>query len=204
MINAIIFDLWSTLGGKHTSVSRKLLTHFNIPINKTTLLEYEKSVQLRRWKSMEQMAIGFLTSFHIPLNKKSIIVVKSAFRYAISHARPFNGILTLLKKLQGPYRLAILSNTTVFESIVISRWRIKRYFDCQVYSWQIGSLKPSHKNFEAVSNKLGYSVKQCLFVDDNPLNVLAARSLGMVAIHFQNVPQLRKQLLKLGIFSIKE
>ena len=199
MINAVIFDLWSTLGGKHTSISRSTFKKFRIPMNRKNSVRYERSVQLKKWKTMDQMAISFLKEFNLSISQRTVAIVKKAFQHAIRNATPFPGIKTLLGRLHRHYKLALLSNTTCFESEVPNRWGFDGLFDVEVYSWKIGSIKPCRRNFQISAKRLGVKMEECLFVDDNIINVLAAKRFGMKAIQFQNVGQLKRELHALNI-----
>ena len=109
------------------------------------------------------------------------------------------GMKDLLTALNPQYQLGILSNTTIFESVVPEKWGIANLFDQQVYSWQIGSLKPSKKNFDAICEKLQVTPSECIFIDDGRSNISAAQAYGFVAIKYENTAQLRSDLRKLGV-----
>ena len=60
--------------------------------------------------------------------------------------------------------------------------------------------KPSAQYFTDYQKKYNPDgTKIIIFIDDKCENVLAARRAGMIAIHFKNAKQLRKDLKKLGI-----
>lgn len=199
MIKAIIFDLWNTLGGKHTSVSRVLFSHFGILNRPATNVQYERSVQLKKWKTKKTMAKGFLRAFGLAITASNTAFVQKAFDHAIQEAMPFPGMKQLLFELNSHYKIAMLSNTTNFESAVPTRWGFDGIFDAEVYSWQVGAIKPARKNFEAAAKRLQARMDECLFIDDNIINVRAAKRYGMKAIHFKDVAQLKRELGKLSI-----
>jgi FMN phosphatase YigB (HAD superfamily) len=59
--------------------------------------------------------------------------------------------------------------------------------------------KPNPDFFHAHTKKHNLKPEQCIFIDDKLINVHAAQSVGMHAIHFKNARQLRKELYKLNI-----
>jgi len=71
------------------------------------------------------------------------------------------------------------------------------YFDCTVFSYEERFAKPEAAIYERCLEKLGTAAGQTLFVDDRDLNVRAARNLGIQAIRFESVLQLRAQLEEL-------
>ncbi len=199
MIKAIIFDLWETLGTKNVAISRILGDHFGIERSHDYMLAYENAIQLEAWPTREDMARNFLNFFKIPLQEEHIRFIVDLIDEGIQKATLFEGMNELLEKLHQNYKLGLLSNTTVFEAQVPVQWQIDSLFTAQVYSWQLGSLKPARKNFEGVCQELQVELTDSLFIDDGEKNVQAASELGMQAVRFQNMSQLVKDLQTLGI-----
>ena len=67
-------------------------------------------------------------------------------------------------------------------------------FDFKTLSAEIGLIKPDPAIYEHTLRGLGVAAAEALFVDDREINVRAARQLGIHAIQFNSVPQLRKEL----------
>jgi putative hydrolase of the HAD superfamily len=85
--------------------------------------------------------------------------------------------------------LAILSNMTRDDMRQIARRRIRaalRLFSIQLFSSEIGLVKPDDKIFRLCLAALGVSPAQILFIDDKAENVRAARKLGMHAFQFRS------------------
>jgi putative hydrolase of the HAD superfamily len=115
--------------------------------------------------------------------------------------RPNDGMLSLMRELrERGYRMAILTNNVrEWEP----RWRAKlpvdEIFELVVDSAFVGMRKPDPEIYLLAVERLGgVEPSECLFVDDNELNIAAARKLGMLAIHFQSneqaVPEIRAAL----------
>ncbi|MFB9836128.1 HAD family hydrolase [Actinoallomurus acaciae] len=66
-----------------------------------------------------------------------------------------------------------------------------RHFTTLAYSCELGVAKPDHRAYEIVAERLGVAPRECLFIDDNETNVLAARELGMRAEVFRAPDQVR-------------
>ena len=61
-------------------------------------------------------------------------------------------------------------------------------------------LKPEHEIYELFFRTFGLRPESCVFIDDNPPNVEAARRLGMRAVvHRGDVERLRRELRELGV-----
>ena len=57
-------------------------------------------------------------------------------------------------------------------------------FDVSCYSYDLGVAKPDPEFFTRAADRIGADVETILFVDDNALNVDAARTAGMAAEHW--------------------
>ena len=199
MIKAIIFDLWETIGTKNIGISKTLRDHFKIKKIDDFTEQYERAIQLTAWKTQEEMAINFLKSFGLPATSENIQFVKETLQKGIDNATVFNGMDELLKSLKKKYKLGLLSNTTIFESEIPKKLNIHDLFDVQVYSWHLNSLKPAKKNFDKICCALNAEPSECVFIDDGEKNVLAARAYGFEAIKYENIAQLKKDLIYLGV-----
>jgi putative hydrolase of the HAD superfamily len=82
-------------------------------------------------------------------------------------------------------RTAILSNGP---PEVINRVRterpIDRYFDIVIVSCEVGCAKPDPAIYLLCLDRLGVRAESALFVDDRPVNLEAARRLGLQTLHF--------------------
>ncbi|MBS3080729.1 HAD family hydrolase [Candidatus Pacearchaeota archaeon] len=196
MIKAIIFGLWETIATKGFSVSERLMEQFNIKKTSDFLERYEKALQLRKWRNKKEMAENFLMCFDTPINYKNCTFIIQTVNEGINRAKVFSGIKEILLLLKKKYKLGILSNTTNFESNIISLMSFNTFFDVQLYSWQINSLKPSGRSFEEICKRLQVNPDKCLFIDNEDRSINEAKKLGFNTIKFKNVEQLKKELLQ--------
>jgi putative hydrolase of the HAD superfamily len=97
-------------------------------------------------------------------------------------------------------RTAILSN--MGDSVLTSLEREFAWiatFDVLVWSFQLGIAKPDPAIYRHVLKELGTLPEETLFLDDRPVNIDAARALGIVAIEFSTIIQLREDLIAAGL-----
>jgi putative hydrolase of the HAD superfamily len=94
--------------------------------------------------------------------------------------------LELLEKLRKKYRLLLLSNSNplhVEDSAAIALQgtgkTIRDYFDKCYFSYEMGLTKPDPAIFEALLADAGLEATECLFLDDGPKNIEAAKRLGI-------------------------
>ena len=83
-------------------------------------------------------------------------------------------------------RLAVLSNMPWDMGRAIRRehpW-LERLFDVVTFSCELGMVKPEPGTYTHTAARLGAAVSECVFVDDTLENVIAARKVGMAALHF--------------------
>ncbi len=67
-------------------------------------------------------------------------------------------------------------------------------FDFMTFSAEVRLIKPDPAIYEHTLRGLGVTASEALFVDDREINVRAARELGIHALQFRGVAQLRREL----------
>lgn len=72
-------------------------------------------------------------------------------------------------------------------------------FDVLIWSYQHRMAKPDHAIYHHTLAELGTQPGEALFIDDKAVNIEAARDLGLHAIQFSTVEQLRKDLIAVGL-----
>ncbi|MCU1296494.1 MAG: haloacid dehalogenase superfamily, subfamily variant 3 with third motif having or [Acidobacteriaceae bacterium] len=70
-------------------------------------------------------------------------------------------------------------------------------FHFQTFSADVRMVKPDPAIYRHTLDGLGVSAREALFIDDREPNIVAARKLGINAIRFLSVPQLRDELEKM-------
>ena len=69
----------------------------------------------------------------------------------------------------------------------------------RVWSYELKVAKPDPAIYKHVLDKLQVRPEEALFLDDKPVNIEAARALGMKGIVFSDVKQLRADLIAAGL-----
>ena len=93
----------------------------------------------------------------------------------------------LLERLQGRYRIFMLSNTNVIHATAfwqtieqqtgLAHWH--GLFEKVYYSHEIGLRKPHREVYEFVLHDAGLLPHETLFIDDTPPNLVAPAQLGI-------------------------
>ena len=114
---------------------------------------------------------------------------------------PNEPMLDLMRELRGRgYRMAILTNNVrEWEELWRAKLPIDEIFELVVDSAWVGMRKPEPEIYQLTCERLGeIEPVDCLFVDDNELNVESARKLGMRAVLFESneqaIPEIRAEL----------
>lgn len=94
--------------------------------------------------------------------------------------------LVLLEKLRTKYKLLLLSNSNPLHVDVSAAnalegtgKTIRDYFDTCYFSYEMGLTKPDYAIFEALLADAGLDAAECLFLDDGPKNIEAAKAIGI-------------------------
>lgn len=72
-------------------------------------------------------------------------------------------------------------------------------FDVAVFSYEVGVNKPSPKLFEELIKRANLPAETIVFADDHQESVLAAKSAGLTALHFENFENFIEDLKNLGV-----
>ncbi len=73
------------------------------------------------------------------------------------------------------------------------------YMDGGLVSFRVGMTKPDPAMFRLLLTEYGLKAEECLFIDDTPENVAAARELGFAGIVFRSLEQLLTDMKEMGI-----
>ncbi len=96
------------------------------------------------------------------------------------------------------YRLYVLSNYGEYLFLKSKdRLDFMPYMDGAVISYQIQMIKPDREIYEYLLDKYGLAPEECVFIDDRPENVEAAKAIGMGGIRFEDFEQANEELEKM-------
>jgi HAD superfamily hydrolase (TIGR01509 family) len=154
-----------------------------------------KPVQLfeRGEVAPEEFACRVVEEFHLELSKHEFL------REFVSWARgPYPGALALLRRLQNSHRIACLSNSNELHT-PLYRASIHSHVDSFYFSDEIGLVKPDREIFDFVIRDLTVSPRRIAFFDDTPVNVEAARNVGLCAFLVDGIGELEARLQGLGL-----
>jgi putative hydrolase of the HAD superfamily len=73
--------------------------------------------------------------------------------------------------------------------------------DRYYFSDELGLVKPDREVFKHVVRDLDVPPERIAFFDDTPINVKAAREVGIIAYEADGIAQLESRLHRLGVLS---
>lgn len=108
---------------------------------------------------------------------------------------PDEALLSYIRELRQSYKTAILSNSNkgVLRDKVGKAW-LKQCFDEVVSSAEVGLIKPNPDIYNLTAARLRVAPRECVFIDDHSSFVEAAKSVGMRAILYQDLNNLKLNL----------
>jgi epoxide hydrolase-like predicted phosphatase len=114
--------------------------------------------------------------------------------------KPVPETIEIARKLKGRYRLFALSN--VDEKTTkqcLDRFDFYRHFDGVILSWKVHMRKPERDIYEYTLKRMGMKPEEIVFIDNFPLNLPAAKKMGIHTVLYKDPGQLESDLKKLGI-----
>ncbi len=143
----------------------------------------------------EQFAAGVVSEWGLPASPTDFL---DGFRSWL--AAPFPGADDLVRSVKERLPVACLSNTNLVHwDHAVAGWPLVELFDFRFLSFQIGLLKPDADVYEHVVRSVELPPAQILFLDDNLINVEAARRSGLGAVQVRGVDEARRSLMAHGV-----
>src|SRR3954470_24430950 len=126
-------------------------------------------------------------------------------QFAAAYADMFTpnaGVCDLVPRVRPRYRLVLLSNTSDLHARqFLAQFRATLdHFDAVVLSHEVGARKPDPRIYaECRRRPAGPPPAECLFIDDLPSNVEAARACGWHGIVYRRGDDLARRLEEAGV-----
>jgi len=100
----------------------------------------------------------------------------------------------VLAALRPAVRVVLVSNATTRLEEDLARARLLDHVDDVVNSSRVQAAKPDPRIYRIAARRAGAPPERCLFIDDTPENVDAARRAGMAGLHYTSPDDLRAWL----------
>jgi len=116
-----------------------------------------------------------------------------------TYVRIDNKMVKLIEELRAKNRVALLTNAIVpFFRQITAKYDLERLFETILVSSEEGLAKPDPAFYKRIVERMAVQPTDCLFIDDNQINLDAARSIGMKALLFEDAGKLSRDLAAIG------
>lgn len=96
---------------------------------------------------------------------------------------PYADTRKTLVELRGRgYKLGLVSNLSRSDTVWLRELELDSFFDATALSCEVGLLKPEPEIYLLAAERLAVRSEECVFVDDIPSNVAAAKAVGMTGV----------------------
>jgi HAD superfamily hydrolase (TIGR01509 family) len=143
----------------------------------------------------QAFAAGVIAEFALKLDTHRFLQAFAAWPTGL-----FPGTLEMLARIPPSYRRALLSNSNSLHwRRVTEDMGLGGAIETHFVSHLTGRIKPDTEAFEHAVESLGCLPEQVLFIDDNSLNIEAARQFGMHAVRARGNLETRRALGEFGV-----
>lgn len=162
-----------------------------------------KSLRLEFTKYQSEFSEGKVDEETIWKNVFAKLGIKKGYKPSLwgeafrKSYKPREKVFEFAKELKKKgFKVGFLSSTEL-PAVKIFREKNYHFFDVTVFSCIEGYAKPERKVYEITLEKLGLKPGEVVFIDDVEENLVGARKVGMHAILFKNLNQVKEEFSKL-------
>ena len=198
-ITTIVFDFGNVLGFFNQRKAAEQLAVYS-PLSADDILTFYLDSQLE--DDFESGRISLAAFRDIVRQRCRVTASDEQLDLAIADMfTPNDEVCRLIPELKPHYRLVLLSNTNELHAVHFRRQFADtlNHFDTLILSHEVGLRKPCADIYAHCHKVAGARPSQCLFLDDLPANIEAARACGWHGIVYHSGLDLRRELRRLGI-----
>jgi 2-haloacid dehalogenase len=195
LIRAVVFDF----GGVLIDWNPRYLYRKLFPGDEAAMERFLSEISFLDWNAQMDSGRDFATAVgelceRFPAHAHLIRAYHERWEEAIGG--PIPETVDVLRELdRAGVELHGLTNWS-HETFVVTRPRYDffKHFRTIVVSGEEKVMKPDPRIFARLLERIGRQASECLFIDDLPANVAAARQLGFDVIQFESAERLRAEL----------
>lgn len=201
MIKAIVFDLGGVIQGLDWSpvVNSILDINEDLDIYKyqaAFLYERKKYFDMYQTNKMGKYKFWRMVAGKLDIEQKYIDRLSQSFELLYSFVN--HDLLEFIRTLKGDFQLMVLSNACPeLERKVIQDNIYVSLFDKMYFSHNIGCRKPVEESYLRVLEDNALLPNECLFVDNDMINIKGAEKVGMKCILYKSVDSLKLDLYEI-------
>jgi len=200
MIKVIVFDLGNTtVFFDHMSFCKKLAKYSSLPAKKIYKKVYGTDLETA-------FVMGKISpkEFYkeICRRTKAKITYKKFKEIFDVFTKKNDPVIKLIKKLRKRYKLLLLSNTNILH-FNDARKRFSnpllQNFNSYILSYKIMMKKPDKNIYQHTIKIAKAKPSEIVFIDDIKKNIVGAKKLGILGIHYTSAKKLKKDLKRLDV-----
>jgi putative hydrolase of the HAD superfamily len=195
-ITTVIFDYGLVLvPGPTAEQFRPMAEMFHLDFDSFyKLWEGSRNIYDRGDITAEEYWLRLAAKTNTSLDRRQIEILRQ--REVEIWAHPDPAMLSWLRALHSSgFKTALLTNMPLdLMRHLLANFKWMEDFTFKTFSADVRLIKPDSAIYEHTLRGLGVSASEALFVDDRWPNIHAARKLGIHAIQFRSMEQLRDEL----------
>lgn len=121
-------------------------------------------------------------------------VTEQKVRFIMENKQPDQALFEYIASLKLKYKIGLLSNASSNRLPHIFSADQLKLFDAISLSFQTGLIKPNPEVYQEILDKLGVRATEAIMVDDQAKHCRGAREVGLKAILYEDLPQLKKDV----------
>jgi len=201
MIKTVVFDIGNVVWRfrpLQTRVFRQWAKLLGVSLHDFRLNFYEKNGLYRRFETDDLSLSDWLADIAPDLDPNIFLKIfnqtyqdRTEFSKYIN--MPVVEFISTLRQHHLP--VGCLSNLEKQLSASVEEYLLPN-FDYHILSWQVRCRKPNPKIYREIFKHGKFLPSEILFIDDTPVNVAAAKKLGINSVLFTTASQLKHDLKK--------
>ena len=199
-IRAVILDYGQVLARRPTAEQfGRMAEMFNVSFDFFyELWETSRDPYDRGDLTAEEYWLKLASQTNTPIDPEQIEMLRKVEVEIWSHPSP--GMLDWVSHLRAAgLKTGLLSNMPLdLVAHLRTNFPWMKNFSFKTFSAEVRLIKPDPAIFEHTLRGLGVSAAETLFVDDREANIRASRALGIHAIQFRSIAQLKEDLDAMG------
>lgn len=196
----VLFDIGGVVVFWHDAwLYDKVSKMFEIPLQDLSR-ECEKEIKYLHAGKLSEFDFWSIIGKRVGSTKLTNVGHSLIYDIFKENAKINKEILDLMKKIQKQkIKTGYLSNLETTTNSILEEFDLFSGVEFQFLSHKIGFAKPDMEIFKYVLENLPFKKDQILFVDDKPLNVETANSVGIKSIQYTTNKKLESDLQQLGV-----
>ena len=188
-MKAVFFDLFFTLADlEYQQINEFTLlnisrSQWENSAENPTAYSFRATGKAKTEKEMlESMVAGLPFAVTDSQLEKLVEIRRDRMKKGLTEIHP--DILLTLEKLKAKgIKLCLVSNADIIDKKYWDISPLKQYFDCAIFSCDVGVVKPDKAIYSLAMEKLGVNADESIFVGDGGSNELAgAKAVGMTTV----------------------